>query len=177
MLNVTVNNAVKVYGDPNPDFSFELEGFVNSESADVIDELPQATAEANTASDAGYYSIGVQDGMDNNYEFDISNGVLEITKREIIVKPADISKSFGDQLPEINLEYSGLVNNNTGDEKIPLLITIAIKLIPDEIIVESREKAKQHILNKKKTAWWFAVLVIFFWLAVLLFVVKGIIWD
>lgn len=115
-LNVTVNNAVKVYGDPNPEFSFELEGFVNSESADVIDVLPQASTEANAASDAGFYPIGVQGGMDNNYELAITNGELEITKREITAKPADISKSYGDQLPEIDFEYAGLVNNDTGDE-------------------------------------------------------------
>ena len=49
---------------------------------------------------------------------------------------------------------------------VPLLIIISIRLIPKEILAESREKAKQHIENKKKSVWWFAVLIIMFWLTI-----------
>ena len=49
---------------------------------------------------------------------------------------------------------------------VPLLVTISIRLIPKEILTESREKAKQHMKNKKKSAWWFAVLIIMFWLTI-----------
>jgi uncharacterized membrane protein YkvA (DUF1232 family) len=55
---------------------------------------------------------------------------------------------------------------------LPLLIAISIKLIPQEVLAESREKAKQHIENKKKLAWWFAGLIILFWLTIVFFIVR-----
>jgi len=60
---------------------------------------------------------------------------------------------------------------------LPLLITISIKLIPQEVLVESREKAKQHFENKKKSAWWFAVLIIAFWLTIVILFVRKFLWD
>lgn len=58
---------------------------------------------------------------------------------------------------------------------VPLLIIISIKLIPHEVIVESRMKAKQQIENKKKPAWWFAVLIILLWLTFVLFIVRKLV--
>jgi hypothetical protein len=57
------------------------------------------------------------------------------------------------------------------------LIAISVKLIPPEILVESREKATQHIENKKKSAWWFAVLIIAFWLTIVILFVRKFLWD
>ena len=46
---------------------------------------------------------------------------------------------------------------------VPLGVFVALKLIPAEVMTESREKAKE---NKQKPAnWWAAALIILLWLA------------
>ncbi len=46
---------------------------------------------------------------------------------------------------------------------VPLGVFVALKLIPAEVMTESREKAKE---NKQKPAnWWAATLIILLWLA------------
>ncbi len=53
---------------------------------------------------------------------------------------------------------------------VPLLIALSIKLIPEEIINQSRIRAdKEPVeLNKK---WFFAVFIIIFWAAVLFYII------
>ncbi|HEY4786259.1 MAG TPA: DUF1232 domain-containing protein [Bacteroidales bacterium] len=60
---------------------------------------------------------------------------------------------------------------------LPLLIIISIKLIPKEILTECREKARQHIQNQRKSAWWLAIPVILFWLTIVLLVLWRILWN
>ncbi|CAF3171899.1 unnamed protein product [Rotaria socialis] len=58
---------------------------------------------------------------------------------------------------------------------VPLLILLSIKLIPTDVLKECRDKA-QNKLNStwksKKTAWWFAVLIVLFYVIVIYFTVK-----
>ncbi len=53
---------------------------------------------------------------------------------------------------------------------VPALIALSIKLIPYEVMTECRDKAKLNIEHQKKTAWWFAIIVILLWLTVLLLI-------
>jgi uncharacterized membrane protein YkvA (DUF1232 family) len=55
---------------------------------------------------------------------------------------------------------------------LPLLITISIKLIPNQVLVESKEKAKQYFESKRKSAWWFAVMIILFWFTIVFLVAR-----
>ncbi|MBN1472659.1 MAG: DUF1232 domain-containing protein [Syntrophaceae bacterium] len=57
---------------------------------------------------------------------------------------------------------------------IPALITLSIKLIPKEIMDESREKALKEPLKLKKN-WFFALLFIFIWVTLLTVIVLAII--
>ncbi|CAF0961306.1 unnamed protein product [Adineta steineri] len=53
---------------------------------------------------------------------------------------------------------------------VPLLIILSIKLIPNHILEESREKAKQQLnttTKPKKTAWWFALLIVLFYVTII----------
>ncbi|CAF0981495.1 unnamed protein product [Adineta steineri] len=56
---------------------------------------------------------------------------------------------------------------------VPLLIILSIKLIPNHILEESREKAKQQLnttTKPKKTAWWFALLIVLFYITIIYFI-------
>jgi uncharacterized membrane protein YkvA (DUF1232 family) len=55
---------------------------------------------------------------------------------------------------------------------IPLLISLSIKLLPAEVLSESREIAKQEMQTKKGKAWWFAILIIVFYLFIAFLVLR-----
>nr|MDA3810214.1 YkvA family protein [Spirochaetaceae bacterium] len=55
---------------------------------------------------------------------------------------------------------------------LPVLISLSIRLIPKEIIEESRVKANQEPLNLKKR-WAFGVLIIMIWVFILGVIIKG----
>ena len=48
---------------------------------------------------------------------------------------------------------------------VPLLLLLSIKLVPKDIIDDCREQARQRMQNtatkQKKTAWWFAIFIVF----------------
>jgi len=57
---------------------------------------------------------------------------------------------------------------------VPLLIILSIKLIPNDILEECREKAQEQInttSKQKKTAWWFAILIVLFYGAIIYFTI------
>lgn len=57
---------------------------------------------------------------------------------------------------------------------VPLLIIISIRLIPKNILEECREKAREKLnatSKPKKSAWWFAILIILFYGAILYFLI------
>lgn len=52
---------------------------------------------------------------------------------------------------------------------VPLLITWSIKLIPQNVLAETRQKIKDHPQKLKKNNWLFALVIIIIWLMVLYF--------
>lgn len=57
---------------------------------------------------------------------------------------------------------------------LPVLIVIALKLIPAEIMNECREEAQGMWQEKKPTNWKFAIPVIIIWLIVIAVIIKAI---
>ena len=60
---------------------------------------------------------------------------------------------------------------------VPLLILFSIKLIPHAVLIECREKAQEQVNTagkQKKTAWWFAVLIVLFYVTIAYFTVYWI---
>jgi uncharacterized membrane protein YkvA (DUF1232 family) len=55
---------------------------------------------------------------------------------------------------------------------VPLLITLSVKLIPEKILEEARQKAKSNPEILRKTNWIFAILIIILWLMILYFVIR-----
>jgi uncharacterized membrane protein YkvA (DUF1232 family) len=48
---------------------------------------------------------------------------------------------------------------------VPALILLAIKLLPKEILIKSRQKAKENPIRITKNNWIFAAMIVIVWLA------------
>ncbi|GHT13054.1 hypothetical protein FACS189426_17400 [Bacteroidia bacterium] len=57
---------------------------------------------------------------------------------------------------------------------VPLLIYLALKLIPKEIMDECREEAKDMWKDGKPKKWYYAIPVIIIWLLIIFIIIKNI---
>ena len=112
-LNVTPNNATRIYGNANPTFTFSYNGFVNGDNAAVITTSPTGATTATTSSSVGDYTVTCSGGNAANYSFVYGTGILTITKRSIQATPNNVSKEYGDANPAFTLSYTGFVNGDT----------------------------------------------------------------
>ena len=113
-MTLTVNNAQREYGEPNPAFTYSITGFINGETEQSIGATPAFECEANKFSKAGDYRILASLNAPN-YEVTYEYGTLSVLKAPITVSVANASKVYGEKNPQFELSYSGLKN----DEKTP----------------------------------------------------------
>lgn len=66
-------------GAANPPLAISYSGFVNGDSAVVLDVRPTASTTATAASAVGTYPITLSGGSDADYAFTLQNGVLTVT--------------------------------------------------------------------------------------------------
>lgn len=78
-LTIMANNATRPQGVSNPAFTLSYSGFKNNDTESVLDVLPTAACAANETSPAGNYEITLSGGNDNNYDYILQNGTLEVT--------------------------------------------------------------------------------------------------
>ena len=83
LLEVSVQNAEREVGEPNPTFVLAYEGFVNGETIEVIDVLPETSSMANATSEPGRYEIAISGGSDNNYAFSYQFGTLTVVASSV----------------------------------------------------------------------------------------------
>lgn len=109
-LNVTVGNYERNYGEENPDFSIEYDGFVGSDDLSVIDTEPYPYTSATKDTKVGSYSIYITGGSDNNYSFNYYSGKLTINKAEQdIIWNQDLTNlAIGEQVKLLAESTSGL---------------------------------------------------------------------
>lgn len=81
-LKVVVNDSARPYGEKNPQFSADYEGFKNGETQDVLQEIPTFFTTANIDSPVGDYPITAGDGKAQNYTLAYYNGTLSILKAD-----------------------------------------------------------------------------------------------
>src|SRR5205814_7425779 len=74
-LTARADNQSRGYGQANPALTISYSGFVNGDTAAVIDVPPVA----NTTSTAGTYLITLSGGSDNNYALTLVDGTLTVT--------------------------------------------------------------------------------------------------
>lgn len=111
-LSLTVNNATREYGNPNPEFSSVITGFVEGENADNQNMTVDYTCAADRQSNAGNYRILASVNAPN-YEVTYHYGTLVVTKAPLTLKVKNTSRLYGDENPQFELIYTGLRNNET----------------------------------------------------------------
>lgn len=128
-ITATPDNFTKVYGDDNPDFTLKYADLANGESADVIDEHPSFVTTADASSDVGFYTIGLQGGIDDNYAIQLAEGTLEITKKLLVARANDVGRTYGDANPVFSLAFEGFANDDNETDlagSLPSLSTTAV---------------------------------------------------
>ena len=111
-LYVSVSDAARDYGKPNPEFEILYDGFVLGESDEDLTAKPVALCSADSLS-LGSFPIVLSGGRSDNYEFVYSNGTLSIGSVNTELTVASIEgKTYGDlpfALPSVT------TNNNRGE--------------------------------------------------------------
>jgi hypothetical protein len=113
LLQVTPNNASRLYGSNNPVFTLSYNGFVNSETSSVLTFPPAISCSANSTSNVGSYPIIPSGAEAQNYSFNYQNGMLTITKAPLTITAEDKTRKQKQPNPEFTLAYSGFKNNET----------------------------------------------------------------
>jgi LPXTG-site transpeptidase (sortase) family protein len=108
LLTVTANNQTKVYGDPDPVFSFTYAGFQGSDTAAVLTTQP--TCQVLPAHNAiGTFPITCSGGIDDNYTFVYTAGTLTVTSRPLTVTPDNQTKIYGDAFTAFTGTVTGMM--------------------------------------------------------------------
>ena len=83
-LTVRADDKVKGVGTNNPALTMTFTGFVNGETAAVLDLLPSISTTATIASPVGTYPITLTGGIDDNYSFLLQGGTLTVNEPLLI---------------------------------------------------------------------------------------------
>ncbi|MDN5215161.1 MBG domain-containing protein [Fulvivirgaceae bacterium BMA12] len=94
-LNVTVVNVSRDEGEPNPVFELRYEGWVGGDDINDLDVIPIASTTADIPSDEGTYPITISGGMDNNYNFDYTAGILTVNNVEEVITALEKHSTTG----------------------------------------------------------------------------------
>src|SRR4051812_2236730 len=113
VLTVTSANATRIYGDPNPAFSFTITGFVNGDTSAVVSGSPACTSADPTAA-VGTYPITCTTGTlaAANYTFTFVSGNLTVTPAALTVAAADATRVYGDPNPAFTGTITGIKNGD-----------------------------------------------------------------
>ena len=112
-LTATADNKSITYGDAAPAYSVTYTGFVNGESAAVIDMPATATSSYTQFNDVGEYPINVSGASDNNYDFVYQTGTLNVDQKAVTVAFDDYSGLvYNGQEQTISATVSGTVNGD-----------------------------------------------------------------
>ena len=106
-LTVKVNNVNRLYGSDNPEFTYSIEGFVNSDTESILLEKPSITTNATVNSNAGTYSIEASGGKASYYSFNYVPGVLTIEKAPLKASVGNYARAYNQNNPQFEIKYDG----------------------------------------------------------------------
>jgi len=112
-LTVKALSASRLYGENNPVFTLEYDGFVNNETKSVLEVEPIASTSATVQSGVGTYAIKVSGGKATNYSMIYEDGQLSITPRALIAYVGNYERPYGEDNPKFTILYEGLAGNDT----------------------------------------------------------------
>lgn len=107
-ITIIANNATRVYGDPNPQFTYMTSGA-------VLRGVPELYTDATEASLPGEYPIHIAQGSMENTMPTFEEAVLTITKAPLVIMCGNYEREQGQPNPEFNLIYSGFKLKETAD--------------------------------------------------------------
>jgi 6-phosphogluconolactonase (cycloisomerase 2 family) len=111
-LTVTVNNATRAYGDPNPAFTGTITGIKNGDNITAT-----YSTTATQTSPAGTYPITATlsdngTGALKNYAVTINNGTLTVTQAALVVTANNAARLYGDPNPTFTGTIAGIKNGD-----------------------------------------------------------------
>ena len=103
-VTVTVNDASRTYGAPNPAFTTTVTGLVEGDALACV-----AGTLATSASTVGQYPITASCPANSNYTFSTSPGTLTVQRATLTVRANDASREYGAANPALGGTISGFV--------------------------------------------------------------------
>lgn len=111
ILTVKANNASRLYFDAEPEYTYAVTGFLNSDTEASFTKVPIFKTNATMASKVGTYTITPYGAESRNYDIKYETGILTITKRQLTVTANVVSREYGENNPLFRISYDGFVNN------------------------------------------------------------------
>ena len=119
--SVKVRNAIRKYGEKNPDFTYTVTG-------DAIEGKPAITCDAKPNSPAGRYPVYITAGTVANSEaVNFIDGYLIVQKVDAKATVQTAERRVGEPDPEFTLSYEGLVAGDVAPAWVeePVFVTTA----------------------------------------------------
>lgn len=107
-IYVTADNKECYYGEDIPKLTYSMNGLVGSDSG--VDILPTISCNATNSSPAGQYDIELNGGNDPNYNLHLTNGILTIKNKELVINFGNLEFDYDglSKEPEITTEPAGI---------------------------------------------------------------------
>ncbi|MEW5819090.1 MAG: MBG domain-containing protein, partial [Cyanobacteriota bacterium] len=112
ILNITTNNASKVYGSNNPVFTSSINGFVLGQDESVLNGSLGFNTLASITSSVGTYSVIPYGVTANNYVINFISGNLTIIPANLTVTANNSFKIYGMNNPSFTSTISGFVSGD-----------------------------------------------------------------
>ncbi|TQV82619.1 filamentous hemagglutinin N-terminal domain-containing protein [Exilibacterium tricleocarpae] len=110
-LTITANNASRIFGAANPDFSISTTGLVSGDTLNTAGLIFTTAADIN--SDVGTYNVTPGGITDANYDITYAAGALDITPALLTLTADNFSRDYGSANPVFTLTPDGLVAGDT----------------------------------------------------------------
>lgn len=112
-LVATPKNATRKYGEENPQFQINYDGFVNGDNLSLVVTRPTVQTDADIYSEAGLYTTYCNGGeVYKNYTLKYGVGTLSIEKANLQVGVKDVTRATGEINPVFELTFDGFKNRD-----------------------------------------------------------------
>ena len=106
---IHADNIEREYGRANPKFTFTVTGA-------PINGTPELSAEADTSTPVGEYTIRLLPGTVTTAGLQLSDGILAITPAPVTVTAKSFQRNIGEPNPEFTVTYSGFRNREKAED-------------------------------------------------------------
>ncbi|GAA3803992.1 MBG domain-containing protein [Cellulomonas soli] len=120
-LLVTASDGTSVYGDPAPVIQPRYTGLLGADDASTaLSVAPTCASLTDRRSVVGTYASTCSSAVSHNYALTYADGVVEVTRADLVVTAADATAVYGDGPPAVHPLYAGLVNGEVDVDDGPV---------------------------------------------------------